>query len=162
MAYGKTQLRPSRSSEKIKPLDYPETKGIQKGKTGMEGADKHALMDMGGMPSSGNFQSNAGGSSMPGGSAVGSKSSMKGEGGTDRHSSKAMPGSMVKHNQTKKPLRAQSKGGSGVNSIDTLTKLIFHPKGGLGYGKPRGQNQKSGFKDSGKVRTTTVSSGVSE
>ena len=163
MAYGKSQLRPMRSLEKIKPLQYPETKKIQQGKLGLEGADKNAQMDMGGMPSSGNFQSNAGEKSYPGGSAIGSKSSMKGEGGRDSKAAGTMDmGSAPRHSATKMPMKPGSSGGPNMGSLDTMTKLIFHPKGNMGSGKHVKQKSGPGFQDSGARGSPKKFSGVSK
>jgi len=162
MAYGKTPLRPGKSAEAIKPLNYPETKKIQKGKLGTQGADHHAQMDMGGMPSSGPMMANAG---MSGGAKGGSytQGEMMGEGGM--HSGSAGPmdrGMGTMHSPLRKPKMPASKGGPGVNSIDTLTKLIFHPKGDMGSGKHGRAKSARGFKDTGSTSNARVSSGVAK
>lgn len=148
----KEPMRPQRGSEKIKPLSYPETKKIQKGKLGTEGADNFIQPDFGGLPSSGNFQPNAGMSGgAKGGSAVTSASAMSHKGGKDSKSAGPMDrGAAVTHTNSKAPLKPKSPGGANTGSVDTMTKLIFHPKGGLGKtGKSKGVTGAGGFKESG-------------
>ena len=142
MAYGKPQMRPQRSKEGIKPVPQPLTSKVQQGKTGLEGASDDAQPDFGGLPASGNFQPNAGGPSSKGGAAKGAKVG----------SSHAQRGAKVSHAASKKPIHPGSSGGASVGSIDTMTKLFFHPKGGFGNKAPAGRKSPvggSGYKDSG-------------
>jgi len=148
MAYGQQSLRPKKSDEKIRPVSNPLTEKIQQGKTGTEGADMEAFRNMGRLPSSGNFEPGAGSDLMKGGSTA--SGAMKGEGGRDRSSSHAEVIHAPRHSAEKKPLHPGSKGGAGVGSVDTLTKLIFHPNGGLGHGGSVRPTRSPGYEDSGQ------------
>jgi hypothetical protein len=151
MAYGQQQLRPGRSSSKITPPSRPITSRIQQGKTGMEGASEDAKLDFGGMPSSGNMAPSAGSPVAP-----------KGGSTTKSGGLESKPGATYSHASTKKPLKPGSSGSSNTGSVDTMTKLIFHPKGGMGKGKSaKTPGSAPGYKDSGSkgsAQKTGVSS----
>lgn len=61
------------------------------------------------------------------------------------------------HSSSKAPESPGSPGGSNVGSLDTMTSLFFHPKGGMGKGSGKKSPQKSGkFKDSGQRSESAV------
>jgi len=150
MAYGKPQLRPQRSMKRIEPVKPELTQKIQQGKVAWKGASDDIMPKMGGMPSSGNFEKNAGEPSYSGGSKA--TGEMKGEGGKNRSSAHAHQGSGPSHEPIKKLLKPGSHGGARTGSVDTLTKLIFHPKGGFDNKEPdtrKSPRGSGGYKDSG-------------
>ena len=144
-------MRPQRAMKKIQAKPQPLTEKIQNGKTGREGASEDVYPKMGGMPASGNFQKNAGGPPNKGGSST--TGAMKGEGGTSSSSSHAKEGPRPTHEAVKDPKHPGSHGGPHTGSIDTLTKLFFHPKGGFGNKKDPDTSKRppysGGYKDSG-------------
>lgn len=165
MAYGKPQIRPQRSMKKIQPKGTELTEKVQQGKNGLQGANKMHL-EWGGMPSSGNFADNAGDSMrMEGGHSAGQDGAMHGAGGKAGYSGSAHAeeGTKPSHEQGKKPKHPGSHGGPRTGSIDTMTKLFFHPKGGFDN-KGMKATRKSpmgsgGYKDSGPktgIRVTGV------
>lgn len=148
MAYGKEPLRPGKKSAEIKPAPQPLTKKVQQAEPEYFGAD---MRDFGQMPKTGNFQPNAG---MSGGSKGGHsvQGEMKGAGGKGRSAAGPQDrGPGVSHTSQKEPVAPGSSGGNQTGSLDTLTSLFFHPKGGMGKGKTAKAPQRSGrFKDSGE------------
>jgi hypothetical protein len=136
--------------KKIEPVKPELTEKVQQGKVAWKGASDDIMPEMGGMPASGNFEKNAGEPSYSGGSFA--SGAMKGEGGTSKSSAHAKQGPGPSHEETKKSLKPGSHGGARTGSVDTLTKLIFHPKGGFDNKEldtrksPRGSG---GYKDSG-------------
>ena len=149
MAYGTPSVKPKRSMRRIEAKGAKLTTPIQQGKSGVEGADEDAQPNFGRLPASGNFQANAGGSGNEGGSKA--TGAMKGEGGKSPSSSHSQPSKGPSHAAVAEPEKPGSHGGAGTGSIDTLTKLIFHPAGGFdkpsaGAKRPKGAH---GYKDSG-------------
>jgi hypothetical protein len=90
---------------------------------------------------------------------------MKGAGGAKGYSGsgKAKEGAKVSHAPQKKPAHPGSHGGSNTGSIDTMTKLFFHPKGGFDNKAPAGRKSPAGaggYKDSG-AKAAPQKTGVS-
>ena len=153
MAYGKPQVKPRRSMKKIEGVKPPQplTAAAQQGKQGTEGASEDAYPDFGRLPASGNFKANA--------------STVPTSGGATKGFGKAPSagGKEPSHEATKSPAHPGSHGGARTGSVDTLTKLIFHPKGGFDNKEPdvsRRHGKAPGYKDSGS-RTGVHKTGVS-
>jgi hypothetical protein len=160
MAYGMTKKPPMRSSKPIKASSQPLTSKEQQGRTGTSEASAYAQPNFGKLPSSGNFEKNAGSrEASTGGPTKGAGASMKPNMGT----APSWDGPNVTHAQQKKPLKPGSHGGPNTGSVDTLTKLFFHPKGGLGNKAPASRKSPPsapGYKDSG-ARGGAQKTGVS-